>query len=67
MNNDKITVEVLEDGTIKMTTDQVSGPNHSNAEGFMRSIAQMTDGKMTREKRKPDHKHSHGQHQSHSH
>lgn len=62
---DILTVEILEDGTIKTTTDAVSGANHANAEAFMRELSRMTDAKLSREKRTP-HMHQHvGQHHHH--
>lgn len=45
---DKIIIEVLEDGTIKTTTDKVSMPNHSNAEGFLREMARLAGGTVKR-------------------
>jgi len=67
MNQDKMKIEILEDGTIKTTNDQVSGPNHANAEAFLRQMAQMTDGKLTRTKTKPDLHQGHSHTQTHSH
>jgi len=32
MNEDVVTIEYLEDGSVKVTTDAVSGPNHMSAE-----------------------------------
>jgi len=67
MGMDKIKITILEDGTIKSQTDEISGPNHANAENFMKAMSRMTDNKMTRTKRKPDHFHSHDHGQTHSH
>ncbi len=47
MKSDNIQIEVLVDGTIRMTTDPISGANHSNAEAFLRNIATMAGGKST--------------------
>jgi len=45
---DKIKVTILEDGTIKVDTDAVSGPNHVNAEGFLRPMFTMAGGEISR-------------------
>ena len=67
MKQDTIHIEILPDGTIKTTTDAVSGANHANAESFMKELARLTDGKMTRDKRKPAHHHGHTHGHTHSH
>lgn len=57
---DKITITILEDGTIKTETDQVSNANHQNAEGFLRDIAKLAGGKVeVRKKAGHAHTHSH--------
>jgi hypothetical protein len=58
---DNIRVEILADGTIKSTTDAVSPENHSNAEAFMKLLAQLTGGPATRIAR-GDVAHSHHTH-----
>lgn len=45
---DIMTIEVLEDGTIKTSTNRVSMPNHANAEAFMRQLATLTGGETSR-------------------
>jgi hypothetical protein len=70
MNFDEITVEILEDGTVKSTTNPVSAANHSTAEGFLKGIADLAGGETKREKRKDvkhEHTHTHGHGHSHSH
>ena len=59
--NDSIAIEILPDGTIKVTSDQISGPNHQNAEQFLRFMAELAGGETTRTRRKDVH------HQAHSH
>jgi hypothetical protein len=68
MKTDNIQIEILDDGTIKITTDPISGANHTNAEGFLREIANLAGGETTREKR-TDKKitHSHDHHHTHTH
>ena len=68
INMDNINVTILEDGTIKVETDEVGQANHMNAEKFLAFMARLAGGQ-TETIRKP---HSHGQHthvhgHSHSH
>jgi hypothetical protein len=56
---DKITIEILEDGTIKTTTDAVSSANHQNAEQFLREIASLAGGVVKRTLRVGASLHSH--------
>lgn len=41
---DQIQIEILEDGTFKIETDAVSGPNHGNAEMLIRELARLAGG-----------------------
>lgn len=50
---DRMEIEILEDGTIKATTDKISAVNHSTAEAFMRQLATAGGTKQER-------KHRHG-------
>jgi hypothetical protein len=62
MQIDRFTIEILEDGTIKTTTDAVSAANHDNAEQFLRAMAHLAGGKTKRERRtdvKPHHHDGH--------
>ena len=62
MEIDKLVIEILEDGTIKTTTDEVGAANHDNAEQFLRAMARLAGGETTRRRRtdaKPQHAHSH--------
>jgi hypothetical protein len=47
MPQDKITVTILDDGTIKTETDKVSMPNHANAAGFLRRMFELAGGALT--------------------
>jgi phage terminase large subunit-like protein len=58
MEIDALKIEILEDGTIKTTSDAVSAANHDNAEQFLRAMARLAGGETTREARK-DVKHGH--------
>lgn len=67
---DTMTIEVLPDGTLKVETGKVSGPNHLNAEQFINEMAKQAGGPVTRTKKGHSHHgHSHthheGEHQHH--
>jgi hypothetical protein len=59
MKNDEMTIEILEDGTIKTTTNPISGANHQNAEEFLKSMARLAGGETTRVRRNDRHEHGH--------
>lgn len=64
LKQDAFNIEIKEDGTIRVTTDAVSAANHTNAEQFLRFMAQQAGGDTIRTRRGD--KHSHGAH-THSH
>lgn len=41
---DNIKITILDDGTIKVETDKISGPNHLNAEQFLREMSRLAGG-----------------------
>ena len=67
MKFDNLSIEILEDGTIKSTSDAVSSPNHSNAEQFLKYMATLAGGETTSERRKDvqAHTHTHDHEQEH--
>jgi hypothetical protein len=68
MEIDTLIIEILEDGTIKTTSDTVSAANHESAEQFLRSVARLAGGETTREARKHvkhGHTHAHVQEKTH--
>jgi hypothetical protein len=65
MKIDNIEVIFTDDGKIKIITDPISQPNHTNADKFIKAIAQLMGGGVVYEKR-TDGTHRHGEH-SHSH
>ena len=69
MGNDTLTIEILEDGTIRTLTDAVSAANHSNAEQFMRFLAEKTGGPSVRTRRREEvgHTHHHAHESAHGH
>jgi len=58
---DEMKIEILEDGTIKVITDNVSPANHVNAEAFTKFMADLAGGKSTRTRR------GHHRHGTHTH
>ena len=69
MKTDSIQYEILEDGTISVTTDAVSGINHVSADKLLARMFELAGGLVTVKKRnrlEVGHAHSHGQ-QTHSH
>jgi hypothetical protein len=62
---DTFTVEILEDGTIKTTTDPISPANHQSAEAFCAGLTMLTGGAVTRQRRgRHQHHHHHHEHQT---
>jgi subtilase family serine protease len=69
---DTIEIEVLPNGSIKMTTDKISGANHTSADAVIRGVEMMMGGKVTRKRRidinasVQEHDHDHNEH-THTH
>lgn len=56
--------EILEDGTISIKTDDMSGTNHVSADELLKQIGELAGGKVTTKKRwdiyvPPVHQHKH--------
>ena len=49
---DTIKIEILEDGTISIDTDSISGQNHVSADSFLAEITKLSGGVRTTEKKK---------------
>lgn len=62
MNFDKMKIQILADGTIRVVTDPISPANHMNAEQLLTNIARLAGGETTRERRPDAHTHSHHHH-----
>lgn len=59
-NDDILDVEILEDGTVKITTSKVSAANHMAADQMLTYLARLTGGETTVTKRtKSVHSHAH--------
>ena len=56
---DVLEVVVLEDGTVKITTDTISGANHFLADKFLEALREYCGGEQTRTRRGHIHEHTH--------
>lgn len=60
---DRIEVEILDDGSLKVTTDKISMGNHGSAEILIRELLSGAGGGVTRiRKGHGHHHHGHGDH-----
>lgn len=59
MAKDELQIEILEDGTIKTTTDHFSAAHHGSAEEFLAEVTRQAGGAMQRQKRGHRHTHTH--------
>ena len=59
-DKDRLVYEILDDGTIKWSSDSVSAPNHSSAEEFLAEVGRLMGGAETIE-----HKHGYAAHSHH--
>jgi hypothetical protein len=68
MKTDSIKIEVLADGTLKVTTDKVSAANHMNADQFLKHMARLAGGEttITRNPHAHGHVHNHDHEESHA-
>ena len=57
---DQIEFEVLADGTLKITTGKISGPNHGNAESLLKEIRKEMGGEVKRVKKSHNYHNHHG-------
>lgn len=59
---DTMNLEILEDGTISISTDKISGTNHVSADEFIEEVAKAAGGEHTVQKKKNRfaHQHAHG-------
>ena len=62
---DKIEIEILDDGSIKISTDAISMANHGGAEMLIRETIKLAGGEANR-KQKAGHHHMH-EHNGHWH
>lgn len=62
---DEIVVEFLGGGVLKISTDPISGANHTNAEGLLDAIQKAAGGEVKIESKHDGHHHSHSHHGVH--
>jgi len=55
---DTMSIEILEDGTISVTTDKISDTNHVSADEFLAEVEKLAGGVRNTAKRK-NHYHTH--------
>jgi hypothetical protein len=58
MNEDKLVITILEDGTVKVETDKIGSANHLSADAFLKLLATLTGGS-TKAESKQNHGHTH--------
>jgi hypothetical protein len=63
---DKMDIEVLEDGTIKVSTDKISMANHGGAEMLIKELVKAAGGEVDRARKSNGTYHQHDGHY-HSH
>lgn len=66
MTQDTITIEVLDNGTIKTSNDAISSANHQSAESFLKQLAEFAGGRLEIKRKPGAHLHAH-QHAGHWH
>jgi hypothetical protein len=57
MNMDGITITVLDDGRVKIETDEISAPNHKSADEALKFLEELFGGEVIIVKRKAKHAH----------
>lgn len=63
---DRMTITILPDGTIKTIVDGISGANHASADAFVGEVDRLAGGDVVVNKR-GDQVHEHGHHHVHRH
>ena len=48
---DAFTIEILDDGTLKITTDRISMANHGNADMLIRELIKQSGGEVVRSRK----------------
>jgi hypothetical protein len=67
-DQDEIKITILPDGTIKVSTDEISPDNHLSADRFVREMSRLAGGETTIEaKHGQTHSHNHAQAERHLH
>ena len=56
---DTMDLEILEDGTVSITTDKISDANHAKADELLKELEEMLGGAKTTKKNPKAKRHSH--------
>ena len=59
MQDDTLVIEILADGTIKVSTDSISPANHLSADQFLKFLSELAGGETTATKNRHTHTHHH--------
>ena len=59
MTNDSIQITILQDGTIRVSTDEVGQANHLSAEKFLEAMARLAGGESELQRKGRAHAHTH--------
>jgi hypothetical protein len=57
---DSIKIQILEDGTVSIETDAISGKNHMSADEFLKMVEKLTGGESKRKAKEGHAAHTHG-------
>ena len=57
LKEDSIAITILDDGTIRVETDQISPANHLSADQFLKEIERLAGGEITKTKNRHGHQH----------
>lgn len=61
--SDALRITILDDGTIKTETDQISAANHQSAEAFLKDVTALAGGQVERKRKNNQAQHHHHTHQ----
>lgn len=65
---DIIDIEILDDGTIKFKTEDISEANHLSADEFLNEVVELAGGtRKTEHRQRPAKAHKHLHHKAHTH
>lgn len=65
MKEDVLEIEILADGTVKITTDTISPANHINADQLLKFLSTLTGGEVTKAKNRKSLTHTHQHDRAH--
>ena len=58
-SDDTLDIEILKDGTVKVTTPKISAANHKSADEFIAFLARECGGAVDKQKNRHGHVHAH--------